>query len=239
MLSRSRLNSIRQTISEVPVIEIRSSPTEVSTNTVFNFFFNSHKRYVDTLTNCFHCHILVDPVHYTQKGYSLAAAGLESLVYEKKAEEREEECKPNPPKKPRLDLTKNRPAWCMGSVAEAVRSDGPASSSNWVGRGRAAPRGGLSSDRSGGRGRGVYGNGKGRGNNEPYRGRNEAPRGHWVPRGGRPYRGRGRGRPFWTSVADQEHSTSADKIFDLPFYGINCNLCAISNYKLMRVQCCT
>jgi hypothetical protein len=137
-----------------------------------------------------------DPVHYTQKGYSLAAAGLESLVYEKKAEEREEESKPNPPKKPRLDLTKNRPAWCMGSVAEAVRSDGPASSSNWAVRGRAAPRGGRPSDRSGGRGRGGYGNGRGRGSNEPYRGRSEAPRGHWVPRGGRPHRGRGRGRPF-------------------------------------------
>jgi hypothetical protein len=114
----------------------------------------------------------------------------------KKAEEREEESKPNPPKKPGLDLTKNRPAWCMGSVAEAVRSDGPASGSSWAGRGRAAPRGGLSSDRAGGRGRGAYGNGKGRGHSEPYRGRSEAPRGHWVPRGGRPYRGRGRGKPF-------------------------------------------
>jgi hypothetical protein len=31
-----------------------------------------------------------DPVHYTQKGYSLAAAGLESLISEKKSEAREE-----------------------------------------------------------------------------------------------------------------------------------------------------
>jgi hypothetical protein len=64
-----------------------------------------------------------DPVHYTQKGYKLAAAGLESLIYEKKNEEKEEEAKPNPPKKPRQDLTKNRPAWVLGSVAEAVRNE--------------------------------------------------------------------------------------------------------------------
>ena len=137
-----------------------------------------------------------DPVHFTQRGYSLAAAGLESLVYEKKAEEKEDESKPNPPKKPRLDLTKNRPAWCMGSVAEAVRIVGPSSSSRWTGRGRAAPRGGVSKDNTGGRGRGDYGSGRGRGHSEPYRGRSEPPRGHWVPRRGRPYRGRGRGRPF-------------------------------------------
>ncbi len=36
----------------------------------------------------------------------MAAAGLESLVYEKKAEEKEDESRPNPPKKPRLDLTR-------------------------------------------------------------------------------------------------------------------------------------
>jgi hypothetical protein len=50
-----------------------------------------------------------DPVHYTKKGYSLAEAGLESLIYEKKSEEKEEEAKPNLPEKPKLDLT-NRPA---------------------------------------------------------------------------------------------------------------------------------
>ncbi len=81
-----------------------------------------------------------DPVQYTQKGYKMAAAGLESLIYEKKSEEKEEEAKPNPPKKPKLDLTKNRPAWVLGSVAEAVRSEGPSASRR--GRGRAAPRGG-------------------------------------------------------------------------------------------------
>jgi hypothetical protein len=30
-----------------------------------------------------------DPVHYTPKGYSLAAAGLEALIYEKRGEEKE------------------------------------------------------------------------------------------------------------------------------------------------------
>ncbi len=137
-----------------------------------------------------------DPVHYTQKGYSLAAEGLESIVYEKKAEEKEDESRPNPSKKPRLDLTKNRPAWCMGSVAEAVRCDGPSSSGRWTGRGRAAPRGGVSNDHSSSRGQGDYGSGRGRGHSEPFRGRCEPPRGRWVPRGGRPYRCRVRGRPF-------------------------------------------
>jgi hypothetical protein len=114
-----------------------------------------------------------DPVHYTPKGYSLAAAGLEALVYEMRSEEREEESKggPNPAKKPRLDLSKNRQAWVMGSVAEAIRQDtrgqaGP--SDRWMGRGRAVPRGvdrgsrGLSR-RSADRGRGnVDENGRGR-----------------------------------------------------------------------------
>jgi hypothetical protein len=76
-------------------------------------------------------------------------------VYEKKTEEKEDESKPKPPKKPRLDLTKNRPAWCMGCVAEAVRSDGPSSSSRWT-----APRGRVSNSNSGGRGRGDYGSGR-------------------------------------------------------------------------------
>ncbi len=31
------------------------------------------------------------PVHFTPKGYSLAAAGLESVIYEKRAEEKEDE----------------------------------------------------------------------------------------------------------------------------------------------------
>jgi hypothetical protein len=117
-------------------------------------------------------------------------------VYEKKAEEKEDESRPNPPKKPRLDLTKNRPAWCMGSVAEAVRCDRASSSARWTGRGRAAPRGGVSNDQSSDRGQGEYMSGRGRGHSEPFQGRSEPPRGRWVPRGGRPYRGRGRGKPF-------------------------------------------
>ncbi len=113
----------------------------------------------------------------------MAAAGLESLIYEKKSEEKEEEANPSPPKKPKLDLTKNRPAWVLGSVAEAVRSEGPSASGR--GRGRAAPRGGN---------RGGFVCGGGRGHSGP-------PRGGWVPRGGGtrgsgPYRGRGRGRPY-------------------------------------------
>ncbi len=32
-----------------------------------------------------------DPVHMTPKGYSLAATGLEHLIYEKRAEEKEDE----------------------------------------------------------------------------------------------------------------------------------------------------
>ncbi len=123
-----------------------------------------------------------DPVHYTQKGYKMAAAGLESLIYEKKSEEKEEEAKPNPPKKPKLDLTKNRPAWVLGSIAEAVRSEGPAASGR--GRGLTAPRGGN---------RGGFVRGGGRGHSGP-------PRGGWVPRGGGttgsgPYRGRGEAGP--------------------------------------------
>jgi translation initiation factor IF-2 len=123
----------------------------------------------------------------------MAAAGLESLVYEKKSEEKDEEAKPNPPKKPKLDLTKFRPAWVLGSVAEAVRSDAPPATGR--GRGGTAPRGGN---------RGGQLRGSGRGHSGP-------PRSGWVPRGGGPrgggmrgggmrgrgpYRGRGRGRPF-------------------------------------------
>jgi hypothetical protein len=51
------------------------------------------------------------PVHYTPKGYSLAAAGLEALIYEKRAEEREAEASSGqqPAKRGKQDLTKNRP----------------------------------------------------------------------------------------------------------------------------------
>jgi hypothetical protein len=120
----------------------------------------------------------------------MAAAGLESLVYEKKSEEKEDEVKPNPSKRPKMDLTKNRPAWVLGSVAEAVRSDGsPAFGRS---RGRVVLRGGNRGGFSGTRG--GFSRGNGHGLSRP-------PRGGWVPRGGGargrgPYRGRGRGRPF-------------------------------------------
>jgi hypothetical protein len=66
-----------------------------------------------------------DPVHLTAKGYSMAAAGLESLIYEKRGEERaaEEKGEQRPTKKPRYDAAEHRPAWVKGSVVEAVRRD--------------------------------------------------------------------------------------------------------------------
>jgi hypothetical protein len=66
-----------------------------------------------------------DPVHLTAKGYSMAAAGLESLIYEKRGEERaaEEKGEQRPTKKPRYHAAEHRPAWVKGSVAEAVRRD--------------------------------------------------------------------------------------------------------------------
>jgi hypothetical protein len=66
-----------------------------------------------------------DPVHFTPKGYSLAAAGLESLIYEKRADEKEDEPGgwQGAAKRPKQDLTKNRPDWVKGSIAEAVRKD--------------------------------------------------------------------------------------------------------------------
>jgi hypothetical protein len=67
-----------------------------------------------------------DPVRLTTKGYSTVAAGLESLIYEKRGEEREAEEKESqgPSKKPRYDAAESRPAWVKGSVAEAVRRGG-------------------------------------------------------------------------------------------------------------------
>ncbi len=64
-----------------------------------------------------------DPIHYTSKVYRLAAAGLESLVYQKRSEEREAEPSggQDPSKKAKLDLTLKRPDWVKGSVAEAIR----------------------------------------------------------------------------------------------------------------------
>jgi hypothetical protein len=65
-------------------------------------------------------------VHLTSKGYSLVAAGIESLIYEKRSEEKEAEEKggQGPAKKPRYDAAEHRPAWVKGSVAEAVRRGG-------------------------------------------------------------------------------------------------------------------
>jgi hypothetical protein len=67
-----------------------------------------------------------DPVHLTSKGYSLVAAGIESLIYEKRNEEKEagEKGGQGPAKKPRNDAAEHRPAWVKGSVAEAVRRGG-------------------------------------------------------------------------------------------------------------------
>jgi hypothetical protein len=52
-----------------------------------------------------------DPVHLTSKGYSLVAAGIESLIYEKRNEEKEAEEKggQGPAKKPRYDAAEHRP----------------------------------------------------------------------------------------------------------------------------------
>ncbi len=65
-------------------------------------------------------------MHFKSKGYSMAAACLESLIYEKRGEEKEAEEKggQGPAKKPRYDAAENRPPWVKGSVAEAVRRGG-------------------------------------------------------------------------------------------------------------------
>jgi hypothetical protein len=67
-----------------------------------------------------------DPVHLTTKGYSMVAAGLESLIYEERGDEREAEEKESqgPSKKPRYDAPESRPAWVKGSVAEASGKEG-------------------------------------------------------------------------------------------------------------------
>jgi hypothetical protein len=65
-------------------------------------------------------------VHMTPKGYKLTAEGLESLIYEKRREEREVEEKSGQgaAKKPNMDPALSRPAWVRGNVSEAVRLDG-------------------------------------------------------------------------------------------------------------------
>jgi hypothetical protein len=101
-----------------------------------------------------------DPVHFTPKGYSLAAAGLEALIYEKRGEEKdaEERADRQPAKKAKFDLSKKRPEWVKGSVSEAVRSSDGARG-NW--RGNKQPRSaGQQVWRGGGSGyggRGAYG----------------------------------------------------------------------------------
>jgi hypothetical protein len=150
-----------------------------------------------------------DPVHLTAKGYSMAAAGLESLIYEKRGEERaaEEKGEQRPAKKPRYDAAEHRPAWVKGSVAEAVRRDssgqagapfkqpsswrggyqtGGASGSGYRGGGG---RGGSSSRGRGGdssRGGGGGGSGSGRGGADNRGGGYGYPRGFY----------KGRGRPW-------------------------------------------
>ncbi len=65
-------------------------------------------------------------MHMTTKGYnSLAAAGLEFLIYEKRGEEKEEEGKARQgsAKKPRLDPSQNRPSWVKGSASEVIRPE--------------------------------------------------------------------------------------------------------------------
>jgi hypothetical protein len=81
-----------------------------------------------------------DPVHMTRKGCKLAAAGIESLIYKKRSEEKEAEEKSGqrPSKKLRLDPAMNRPSWISGSVSEAVRMDG---------RGQVAARTGVAARR--------------------------------------------------------------------------------------------
>ncbi len=139
-----------------------------------------------------------DPVHLTSKGYSIVAAGLESLIYEKRGEEKEAEEKggQGPAKKPRYNAAEHRPAWVKGSVAEAVRRGGGGPSrppfkqpTGWRGGYQQRGSGGVGFKRSGGgAGQPGYSSGSGAG---PSRGRGDSRgRGFRGPRGA--YRGRGR-----------------------------------------------
>jgi hypothetical protein len=131
-----------------------------------------------------------DPVHYTSKGYSLAAAGLESLVYEKRSEEKEigSSGGQGPSKKAKMDLSLKRPDWVKGSVAEAVRRDTggharpPLPQGKWRGPQYDSYRGGSSRGRGSDRGRGR-GADRGRGSDRG-RGRGVHPGGRgWPSRG--------------------------------------------------------
>jgi hypothetical protein len=127
-----------------------------------------------------------DPVHFTPKGYSLAAAGLESLIYEKRAEEKEDEPTSwqGAAKRPKQDLSKKRPDWVRGSVAEAVRKDTtqrgrpPFGHHTWLGGQGGGQRGGARGGYSG------YGAG-------PLHGMAGRGRGGWKAD-----HSRGRGRPW-------------------------------------------
>ncbi len=143
-----------------------------------------------------------DPVHLTSKGYGMVAAGLESLIYEKRGEEREAEEKESqgPSKKPRYDAAESRPAWVKGSVAEAVRRGGgggqprPPFKHPWRGgnQSRGGRGGAYPGKGSGGDSRQYHSYGYGPGSGQPrdrggYRGR-----GYGASRG----LNRGRGRPW-------------------------------------------
>jgi uncharacterized membrane protein YgcG len=156
-----------------------------------------------------------DPVHLTAKGYSMVAAGLESLIYEKRGEERaaEEKEEQRPTKKPRYDAAERRPAWVKGSVAEAVRRDSSGQAGapfkhpsnlrggaggSWYrgggGRGGSSGRGrGSDSSRGGGGGRG--GSGVRGGVNRGSGPRGGGARGSGSGRGGNDNRGGGYGYP--------------------------------------------
>jgi hypothetical protein len=108
-----------------------------------------------------------DPVHLTPKGYSMVASGLVALIQSQKETTHDvpvpQGGKQPAGKKLRRDLTMNRPAWCRGSVGEAVRSD------SWRQRGSAVAsrlgfRGRVRGGRPGGaRGYAFIGH-------QPYRG---------------------------------------------------------------------
>ncbi len=65
-------------------------------------------------------------MHLTSKGYGMVAAGLESLIYEKRGEEREAEEKESqgPSKKPRYNAAESRPAWVKGVGKYILRRQG-------------------------------------------------------------------------------------------------------------------
>ncbi len=137
-----------------------------------------------------------DPVHMTPKGYSLAATGLEHLIYEKESRgegRRTHELAGGGQEGQAGPQQEARPDWVRGSVAEAVRKDntqrGRPPFGHHTRRGgqgggqRGGPRGGQ---RGGHRGGGYSGYGAG-----PSRGMAVRGRGGWKAD-----QSRGRGRPW-------------------------------------------